>query len=60
MVLSKEDMVPDCPEELKLRTGWGGRWQTMGPKMDSEKVIGEWTSVGLGKEWGFSRVLNIK
>lgn len=28
----------------------------MDPKMDSEWLIGEWTSVGLGREQGFTEV----
>lgn len=33
-----------------------GGGKPIDPKMDSEWLIGEWTSVGLGREWGFTEV----
>lgn len=39
-----------------LRQVGVGGGKSMDPKMDSEWLIGEWTSVGLGREQGFTEV----
>lgn len=33
-----------------------GGGKSMDPKMDDEWLIGEWTTVGLGRKWGFTEV----